>query len=100
MKKRMSTFVLKAAIAHDYLINTFWGGSGVKKKPIMTLVLICLINLFNICNTYSCSFETKRKKTQHNTRYIFSMIFLYNKVFLFLSFRPEEKRPYTTHVKE
>lgn len=34
------------------------------------------------------------------TRYIFSMIFLYNKVFLFLSFRPEEKRPYTTHVKE
>lgn len=35
-----------------------------------------------------------------NTRYIFSMIFLYNKVFLFLSFRPEEKRPYTTHVKE
>lgn len=35
-----------------------------------------------------------------NTRYIFSMIFLYNKVFLFLSFRPKEKRPYTTHVKE
>lgn len=35
-----------------------------------------------------------------NTRYIFSMIFLYNKGFLFLSFRPEEKRPYTTHVKE
>lgn len=28
----MSTFVLKAAIAHDYLINTFWGGSGVNKK--------------------------------------------------------------------
>lgn len=40
MKKRMSTFVLKAAIAHDYLINTFWGGSGDNKKTIMTLVLI------------------------------------------------------------
>lgn len=36
----MSTFVLKAVIAHDYLINTFWGGSGDNKKTIMTLVLI------------------------------------------------------------
>lgn len=55
-----------------------------EKTPTHLIDIYMYIHVFILCNT----------------RYIFSMIFLYNKVFLFLSFRPEEKRPYTTHVKE
>lgn len=55
-----------------------------EKTPIHLIDINMYIHVYILCNT----------------RYIFSMIFLYNKVFLFLSFRPEEKGPYTTHVKE